>query len=900
MHRGKLNPTKTFIRFEKTEIEQSIPNRFEHQVTEHPGRTAVKTRRHALTYAQLNESANRIARKMVERRGEASEPVALLLEQGAPLVASILGALKANKFYVPLDPAYPHIRIRHMLEDSQAALIATDSSNLSLAKELAGASCQVLSVEELSSQIPTENLRLPIRPDALAYIFYTSGSTGQPKGVVDTHRNVLHNIQRYTNNLSVSADDRLTLLQSCSFSGSVSSLFCALLNGACSFPFDLRVETPDELAAYLLQEEITIYHSVPAIFRSFLREDRMFPNVRVVRLEGDQAARIDVELFRKHFGPECMLVNGLGATETGIIRQYFMSQETPLPKDRVPIGYPIEGMEILLLDEEERQVPAGSAGEIAVRSDYLSPGYWRKPELTQAAFLPDPQGGNKRIYRTGDLGRMCADGCLEHLGRKDFRVKVRGHTVEVAEVEMALLSHPAIKEAVVVAKEDRRGEQRLVAYLVAAGKPAPTVSALRRRVAESLPQHMIPSFFVFLDVLPLTPNNKVDRKALPAPDKSHPSLDTTFVAPRDPLERQMTNLWEEVLEVRPIGVQDNFFDLGGDSLLAAQLFALIEKNLGTRLPLSKLFEAQTVEQLAALLRSHPTAPQASLVAIQAGGSRPPLFAVHGHRGEVLFYRELSVRLGPEQPFFGLQAQGLEGALASCTIEAMAASYLSEIRSVQPTGPYYLVGYCFGGLVAFEMAQLLHTQGEHVALVALFDTYFPGQRAVFPLSHKVARAWLRIATPLAELRSLKTLKQIHNYLRIKASRLRQIVRDTLRKMRVRALRLLWPFDSHRALSRPPLLRDPSEINMHAARLYRPKPYAGQIVLFSSRDTPIGISTDPRLGWREVAAGGAQIETVPGHVGSMLKEPHVKALAERLRQHLNRNDGLMETTPRPMDL
>ena len=900
MHRGKLNPTKTFIRFEKTEIEQSIPNRFEHQVTEHPGRTAVKTRHHALTYAQLNESANRMARMMVERRGEVSEPVALLQEQGAPLVASILGALKANKFYVPLDPAYPHIRIRHMLEDSQAALIATDSSNLSLAKELAGASCQVLSVEELSSQVPTENLRLAIRPDALAYIFYTSGSTGQPKGVVDTHRNVLHNIQRYTNNLSISADDRLTLLQSCSFSGSVSSLFCTLLNGACSFPFDLRLKTPDELAAYLLREEITIYHSIPAIFRSFLREDRMFPNVRVVRLEGDQAARIDVELFRKHFGPGCMLVNGLGATETGIIRQYFMSQETPLPKDRVPIGYPIEEMEILLLDEEERQVPAGSAGEIAVRSDYLSPGYWRKPELTQAAFLPDPQGGNKRIYRTGDLGRMCADGCLEHLGRKDFRVKVRGHTVEVAEVEMALLAHPAIQEAVVVAREDRRGEQRLVAYLVAAGKPAPTVSALRRRVAESLPQYMIPSTFVFLDALPVTSNKKVDRKALPAPEESHPGLESTFVSARDELERLLTKLWEEVLDVRPIGVQDNFFDLGGDSLLAAQLFALIEKNFGGRLPLATLVEASTVERLANLLRSPAGVPQASLVAIQASGSRPPLFGVHGHFGEVLFYRALSLRLGPDQPFFGLQALGLDGAPAPCSVEDMAAHYLSEIRAVQPKGPYYLAGYCFGGLVAFEMAQQLHAQGEEVALVALLDPDFPGQTAVFSFRHRVSRARQRIGSQLRELRSLKTTKQMYKYVLERVRRLRQIVRDTLQMIRVGTLRLIWPYYSRHGRSLPQLLRDAPAINTHASHIYQPKPYAGRVVLFLSQDTPTGVSTDPRLGWRELAAGGADIETVPGDVGSMLKEPHVEVLAERLREHLNRSYSVIGMNRRRMDL
>jgi amino acid adenylation domain-containing protein len=884
MHRGGLVPPKSFVRFERTELERSIPDRFERQVTQHPSHTAVKTKGHAWTYAQLNDVANRIARAILERCGEASEPVALLMEQDAPLVAAILGALKANKIYVALDPANPRARIHGMLEDSQAALVVTDRVNHSLAMRLAGASRQVLSLDDLSAPGSADDLRLPIGPDALAYIFYTSGSTGQPKGVVDTHRNVLHNILRYTNSLYISADDRLTLVQSCSFSGSVSSLFCALLNGACSHPFDLHVESPDELAAHLRRDQITIYHSVPAIFRSFLREDRSFPSVRVVRLEGDQAARVDVELFRKHFGPRCMLVNGLGATETGITRQYFMNPESSLPKDRVPIGYPVEDMEILLLDEASRPVPAGTVGQIAVRSEYLSPGYWRGPELTEAAFSPDPQGGHKRIYRTGDLGRMSADGCLEHLGRNDFRVKVLGNTVEVAEVELVLLSHPAIKEAVVVAREDRCGEQRLVAYLVVAGSPAPGVSALRQHVAANCPPYMVPSAFVFLDAMPLSENKKVDRSALPAPSESRPISESPFVGARDELEQRLTKLWEEVLDIRPIGVRDDFFDLGGDSLRGGQLLALIRRSFGTTLPLATLVEAPTIERLADLLRSPGRIPRASLVPIQPGGSRPPLFCVHGHFGEVLFFRALSLRLGPDQPFFGLQSLPPDRAPVPCSVEDMAADYLHEMRAIQPSGPYYLLGYCFGAMVAFEMAQRLRAHGEEVALVALLEPDFPGRRAVLPFRHRISRIRRRIGVQLSEIRSLKTRAHLSTYLSGKARRLREITRDTVHRVRAGTLRLVWPRYSRDGRSLPRFLHHATSINSLAATLYRPRPYPGHLVLFLGADTPTGTGPDPRLGWGELAGGGVDVEGVPGNLVSMVKEPHVGVLATRLREYL----------------
>ncbi|MGH2405192.1 MAG: amino acid adenylation domain-containing protein, partial [bacterium] len=392
-----------------------------------------------MTYAALNRSSNRIARSILARRGKREETVALMLEQGSALVAAILGVLKAGKMYVPMDPSYPRARLAALLVDTEASLIITDPTNDSLARALAGDGQTVLNVEDVDGSLSTGNPDISVSPDALAYIFYTSGSTGRPKGVADNHRNVLHNIMRYTNSLHICPEDRLTLLQSCSFSGSVSSLFGALLNGAASLPFDLNKEGSGRLSTWLAQEGITIYHSVPTIFRSFLTSELTFPKVRIIRLEGDRASRVDVELYKRRFSAECLLVIGLGATETGLTRQYFISKDTEVRDGILPIGFPVEGMHALLLDDEGNEVALGAVGEIAIRSMYLAPGYWRNPDLTRHVFLPDPAGGAERIYRTGDMGRMRPDGCLEYHGRKDFQVKVRGHRVDVAEVETALL-----------------------------------------------------------------------------------------------------------------------------------------------------------------------------------------------------------------------------------------------------------------------------------------------------------------------------------------------------------------------------------------------------------------------------------------------------------------------------
>ncbi len=593
-----FHPTGRFVEFKREEIEQSIPDRFEQMVRKYPDRIAVKTQHHTLTYGELNKAANRVAHLILMQRGRGEEPIALLLEKGAPLISTIFGILKAGKIYIPLDPSDPLARLRYILEDSRAIAVVTDCENVRLAEELSHNPVPVINIDDIDSTRSTENLGLCISSDAFAYVFYTSGSTGRSKGVVDTHRNVLHNVMRYTNSLHICAADRLTLLQSCSFSGSVSSLFSALLTGAAVFPFDLRKEGVGNLGTRLVQEEITIYHSVPSIFRHVATGSERFPKLRLIRLEGDQISQKDVEIFKKYFASDCILVNGLGATECGLVRQYFIDKQITVNRRVVPIGHAVEDMEIVLLDDSGKEVGAGRIGECAVRSRYLAIGYWQKPDLTRAAFAAVPDRSDLRIYRTGDLGRIHTDNCLEYLGRKNFQMKIQGQRVDVAEVEAALLELSMIKEATIQTRNDSSSEPRLIAYVVPDQKPTPTVSMLRRHLKEKLPSAMIPSAFVMLDRLPLTPDGKLDRHALPAPNWRRPELDSAYVAPRTPTEKVLGEIWAEVLGLDQVGCQDNFFELGGHSLHATQLISRIRTTFQVELPMDRLFEEPTVAGLA--------------------------------------------------------------------------------------------------------------------------------------------------------------------------------------------------------------------------------------------------------------------------------------------------------------
>jgi amino acid adenylation domain-containing protein len=879
----RLSPGEGFVPFERAAIEQSIPQRFARQVAAGPDRLAVKLRSASLTYAELDRRANRVARAILARSSRA-EPVAVVVEQGLSLLPAILGILKTGRIYVPLEVGLGRERLRHLLRDSCASTALVTASAASLVRDVAGPDLDLLDVDDLPPGAPAEAPEIEIAATAPAYIYYTTGSTGEPKGVVDSHRNVLHNVMRYTNGLGIGPGDRLTLLQSPAFSGAVSSMFCALLNGATSLPFDVRLAGGGELADYVDREGVTIYHSVPTIFRSFLRGDRAFPGVRVVRLEGDRSARLDVELFRRHFAPGCVLANGLGATETGLVCRFLLGRETPLDGDLVPVGYPVEGMEVAVHDDDGKPAAPGEVGEISVRSEYLALGYWNRPDLTARAFGTDAEG--RRTFRTGDLGRVSADGCLEHLGRRDSRTKIRGVTVSLAEVEAALAGLPSVREAAVIAGRDAHHERRLLAYYVPAVGSEPTVSELRRHLAEELPPQMIPSRYRRLDALPLNQNLKVDRSALPAPTRARPVLDQAYAPPEDPTQSELVRIWQELLEVEPVGIRDDFFDLGGDSLLAMAMLAAIEEAIGVEVSPSILLSGSTVEHVAASL-GRPVRAAPAVAPVQTGGSKAPLYFLHGdYLGGGLYCRKIARALGPEQPVFALTPCGLDGEAAPPTIEAMATRHLQALRRHRPHGPYRLAGNCNGGLIALEVARRLAEEGETVEPLLVIRTFAANVR------FGQARRLIEIGGRLLGLSEVTRRGLVRRWRWFVGAWRAASPTGRVGLVAGKLIRLVRRPADGAARAGPEASAAPDDRDRliatftDAADDYVPRPYRGKVVLFWPAEEPEPAAAALRW-WRQISPG-AEVETIPGdHLTSITV--HGQAFARRLAARLDARVG-----------
>jgi acyl-coenzyme A synthetase/AMP-(fatty) acid ligase/acyl carrier protein len=516
----------------------------------------------------------------------------------------MLGILKAGKICVPIDPSLPMAMATHILEHCDTGGIIAGKATLSAAAALSGSGRQLIDVDELDPGASCENVSRSLSPEVLAFIMHTSGSTGSPKGVAQNHRNTMHWTLKKTNAFHACPEDRVALLGSLGSSQAKATGFLALLNGAGLYEFSVKKEGVSGLADWLIREEITIYASAATIFREFaatLKGNENLASVRLVKLGAEQVRKSDVEAYKKHFSPQCLFAVMLSSSETGSICQYFLDKESEISGETVPIGYAEEDVEVRLLDEAGEPVGYNERGEIAVRSRYLAPGYWRAPDLTAAKFLTDSEKPDQRTFLTGDMGRIRTDGCVEHVGRKDFRVKIRGFRVELEEIESTLRLHANIREAVVEARTGDSTEPCLTAYIVPRRQPRPTVSDLRRFVRERLPEHMMPSGFVLLDELPRAPNGKVDRKALPEPGRSRPELDTAFAAPGTPVETQLAGIWSDVLSLDKVGIHDNFFDLGGHSLAATRVIARVIERFQLELPVKALFDSPTVADMAAVI-----------------------------------------------------------------------------------------------------------------------------------------------------------------------------------------------------------------------------------------------------------------------------------------------------------
>ncbi len=605
--RIRIQPDPSFVPFTRAEVEQSIPARFERQVEKYFDRLAVKSGDLALSYSELNRAANRVAHAIIARLGTSQEPVALLLQHGVPPAIAMLGILKAGKCCVPLDPSFPASRLVAILEEAGAALLLTDDRDMAAALALTRTPANILNVDALDISLPVGNPGLAIA-DALAYLFFTSGSTGRPKGVAHTHCHGLHQIMAYSNGLKLGPEDRVTQLHSHGFSASRLDIFGALLNGAALLPMSPLEDGMGGLARRLIEERATLFHWVPTAFRHFAdslapthAEGELFPKVRLIVLGSEPLTTRDVELYKRHFSRDCVLVNRFGATETGNITWLFLDKQTSLPGGRVPVGYPVDDTEVRLLDETGKEVGDTQTGEIAVTGAYLPSGYWRRPQSTDDVFSPALGYPGKVTYRTGDMGRRLADGCLVHLGRKDSQVKIRGYRVEPEDVQSSLLDHPAVAAAVVMARPDSLGDVCLVAYYVAAVETPPTHRALRRFLEGRLPTYMVPAAFICLEALPFTPNGKLDREALPEPNRLQPDGEALMAEPRTGSEETLAAIWSSVLGVESVSADDNFLDLGGNSLQAMMIISRAVAAFKCAVSIQEFFELPTIAHMAEVI-----------------------------------------------------------------------------------------------------------------------------------------------------------------------------------------------------------------------------------------------------------------------------------------------------------
>ncbi|MEH7625710.1 non-ribosomal peptide synthetase DhbF [Bacillus subtilis] len=715
-----------------------LPEQFEKQAALRPDAIAVVYEDQALSYAELNERANRLARFLISEGVGPEQFVALALPRSLEMAVGLLAVLKAGAAYLPLDPDYPADRIAFMLKDAQPAFIMTNTKAADHIPPVENVPKIVLDDPELAEKLntyPAENPKnkdrtQPLSPLNTAYVIYTSGSTGVPKGVMIPHQNVTRLFAATEHWFRFSSDDIWTMFHSYAFDFSVWEIWGPLLHGGRLVIVPHHVSrSPEAFLRLLVKEGVTVLNQTPSAFYQFMQAEREQPDLgqalslRYVIFGGEalELSRLE-DWYNRHPENRPQLINMYGITETTVHVSYIeLDRSMAALRANSLIGCGIPDLGVYVLDERLQPVPPGVAGELYVSGAGLARGYLGRPGLTSGRFIADPFGPpGTRMYRTGDVARLRADGSLDYVGRADHQVKIRGFRIELGEIEAALVQHPQLEDAAVIVREDQPGDKRLAAYVIPSEETFDTAE-LRKYAAERLPDYMVPAAFVTMKELPLTPNGKLDRKALPAPDFA---AAVTGRGPRTPQEEILCDLFMEVLHLPRVGIDDRFFDLGGHSLLAVQLMSRIREALGVELSIGNLFEAPTVAGLAERLEMGSSQSALDvLLPLRTSGDKPPLFCVHPAGGLSWCYAGLMNNIGTDYPIYGLQARGIgQREELPKTLDDMAADYIKQIRTVQPKGPYHLLGWSLGGNVVQAMATQLQNQGEEVSLLVMLDAY----------------------------------------------------------------------------------------------------------------------------------------------------------------------------------
>lgn len=877
---------------------QCLHRIFEAQATANPHSIAVTDGEVQLSYAELNQKANQLAHHLIGLGIKSETRVAICLQRSWQMLVAMLAVVKAGGAYVPIAPEAPAERNAFILEDSQAALLLTSAS---LGKGLEHACPRVVDLEEEQAAIencPDRNPDLEIAIDQLLYVIYTSGSTGKPKGALVTHFNVARLFASTERWFSFGSSDVWTMFHSFAFDFSVWEIWGALLYGGrlLIVPY-LVSRAPEEFIDLLNSEGVTVLNQTPSAFRQLMQAEERQPlradtPLRLVIFGGEA---LDLKMlgtwYARHAEDQPRLVNMYGITETTVHVTYRPLGMSDVAVGKSVIGEPIQDLQLHVLDAALEPVPIGVPGEMFVAGDGLCRGYLNRVDLTAERFIERALGEGKttRLYRTGDLALRLPNGDIEYLGRADDQVKIRGFRIELGEIEAALNEHPSVTSSVVIARLDD-GDKRLVAYVVGLADATPSSAELRDFLLARLPEYMVPGAFVSMERLPLNANGKIDRRTLPEPQLDRSGSKNVFVAPRDTVEQSVVRHWEAVLKLQPISVRDNFFEIGGHSLLAVNLIARLEQEFGQRLPMATLFRRPTVEQLAQLLREQTTATSNGLlVPVQPNGEKMPFFCVAGGGGSVMYYQPLALHMGNERPFLGLQAVGLDGDCEPLTtVEDLAAAHLAAIKSAQPHGPYLLGGHCFGGSVAFEISQLLRRAGEEVRLLVLIDVpsrYIESNENT--QSHSDATWIAKFAAIVDESSGVE--------LGITEADLVELDFDAqLRRLneRMQAVGAMPPdvdVSSVRGLLKVFIANskaryNPRDVLPVPIALYRAGDFHPDYDFAIADDPGVSIN-ESTLGWKDYAYGQVEVEVVPGNHITLLSTVNAPFLAQRIAQRLN---------------
>ncbi len=892
-------------------------------------KTALLFKDTKLSYRQLDETANQLAHYLLQQGVSRGDIIGVAVDRSPEMLITLLAILRAGAAYLPLDPDYPHDRLSFMVTDSAAKLVIMSAAYQGRLSSLTTELTSEATFRAITNY-PTEAPKLPFSANDLAYVLYTSGSTGKPKGVLIEHRNLINLLWSMAQAPGISAKDTLLAVTTISFDIAGLELFLPLLVGATIQLTDAATAKDGRALLDIVRSaRISIMQATPSTWRMLL-DSGWSTRLPLKALCGGEV--LSKELATRLLNLCDDVWNVYGPTETTI----WSTVKRIVSADDITIGRPINNTQIYVLDAFLQPVADGVTGELYIAGDGVARGYLNRQALTDERFVPNPfdNVSSGTMYRTGDLGRFRADGELQCLGRVDHQVKIRGHRIELLEVERVLTALTGIKEAIVTAHEDHTGHSQLVAYVVplqldfadftpytsATGTtpfadlvPEPSVSHVadqplfpvsqrswapgfseepastdrrasqgqlqdwKRQMQQQLPAYMIPTQFVMLDRLPLTPNGKIDRNSLPSPRTSEPANRTDCVGPRTDIEQLVASIWLACLKLDTIDVFANFFELGGHSLVAVQVMNRLEKETGKRLPLSTLFEYPTVEKLALALQLDGTSVVwDTLVPIKPQGTKMPLYIVHGAGLHVLLFNTLAMHMDPDQPVYGLQAKGINSAdTPHDSIEEMAAYYIDAIMATNPEGPYALAGFSFGGVIAYEMSRQLTARGKSVKLVAMFDTYIYEAKAYDSWLRKMSSNMLvSLKTKFYVLAQFKDDPQ-HTFL-VKKESLKRKIKQLYRRVKYNEDHLKVFLGNYYEVYQK---------SQAAYASYVMIPHPVRVDLFRAKERIFYMHDVEFLGWKPFALNGVTVHEIPGNHNSMFDPPNDKAFARTLQNVLD---------------